>query len=467
MRAISLILLAFLVIAAIPVGAGAQEQPDNPFCVYYFSAVGCSHCARVDPVLFGEWLLAYPGLVVIDYELSGHSESAAVLDLFVDAYGLEWGVPTLILGEDLALQGDGDILTKGPGALDEMQGNPEKGLRLNDCAITGLEGYPRIWKGDRVLIREGAGGDETLLSNILESENINTALCGQAFEIVDPVAVQHSGETMEFEHAIRVNGWLVQWNGEDLTVESCGSTSGTDDGSCGVVPICLTIPKIVSLAIVDAVNPCALAVLTLMLIAILTNDPTNRKKVLWAGLAFTAAIFIVYLFYGLLIVSFFQVIQGLASARLTLYTALGIVAIVLGLLQLKDFAGVGEKGLLTTMPRSLRPMATKLIAGITSVPGAFLIGAFVTLFLLPCTIGPYIIAGGILSVYELAETLPYLLIYNAIFVLPMLAITGIIFFGYTRVEDVSGWREDNIRYLHGIAGAIMLLLGIGMVFGLI
>ncbi len=227
----------------------------------------------------------------------------------------------------------------------------------------------------------------------------------------------------------------------------------------------LTISKIVSLAAVDAVNPCALAVLTFLLVAILTYRPEEKRAVLHAGLAFSSAVFILYLFYGLVIIRFFQLVQALTFIRLWLYKLLGIVAILLGILNLKDFFRYKPGGIATEMPLSLRPKVQKLIAGVTSAKGAFIVGAFVTVFLLPCTIGPYIVAGGILSAFELLSVLPWLLLYNLIFISPMLAITAGVYAGFTTVESVSGWKEKNIRYLHLIAGIIILLLGIAMVMG--
>ncbi|GAG48195.1 unnamed protein product, partial [marine sediment metagenome] len=47
----------------------------------------------------------------------------------------------------------------------------------------------------------------------------------------------------------------------------------------------LTLLQITSLAAIDAVNPCALAVLTLMLIAILTYNPKKKINILLAGFA--------------------------------------------------------------------------------------------------------------------------------------------------------------------------------------
>ena len=229
----------------------------------------------------------------------------------------------------------------------------------------------------------------------------------------------------------------------------------------------LTLPKILSLAIVDAINPCALAVLTLMLIAILTYNPKKRRNILYAGLAFAFSVFVMYMIYGLVIIRFFQVIDALTSIRMTLYTALGLVAMLLGAMNVKDFIKYKPGGLGTEMPMFLRPKVKKLISGITSPRGAFVIGLFVTVFLLPCTIGPYVIASGILSAFEIIETIPWLLIYNAVFILPMLMITGLIYLGMAHVQDVSKWKDENIRYLHLVSGAIMFLLGIAIVLGII
>jgi cytochrome c biogenesis protein CcdA len=148
----------------------------------------------------------------------------------------------------------------------------------------------------------------------------------------------------------------------------------------------LTLAKVLSLAIVDAINPCALAVLTIMLIAILAYNPQKRRNLLLAGLAFVISVFIMYLIYGLIIVKSFQLIQALTGMRLWLYKILGAGAIILGCLKLKDF--FQYKAVCKVSPR-----VDKIISKVTSPSGAFLVGAFVTIFLLPCTIGPYINSG--------------------------------------------------------------------------
>jgi len=114
------------------------------------------------------------------------------------------------------------------------------------------------------------------------------------------------------------------------------------------------------LATVDAINPCALAVLTLILLAVLTYSPKKKKDVLLAGLLFSLAVFIMYLFYGLIIIKSFQLIQALTSIRILLYKILGGTAIIIGILNIKDFIKYKPGGFLTEMPLWLRPKMQKL-----------------------------------------------------------------------------------------------------------
>jgi len=109
----------------------------------------------------------------------------------------------------------------------------------------------------------------------------------------------------------------------------------------------------------------------------------------------------------------------------------------------------------------------KIISKITSPMGAFIVGAFVTIFLLPCTIGPYIICGGILCPLGILKALPLLLLYNFVFVLPMLIMVLVIYFGLSKINDISSWQARNIKYLDLIAGLVIIVLGLAMVLGLV
>jgi len=55
-----------------------------------------------------------------------------------------------------------------------------------------------------------------------------------------------------------------------------------------------------------------------------------------------------------------------------------------------------------------------------------------------------------------------LLIYNFIFILPMLIITLAVYFGFTTTQQAEEWRTKKLKTLHLIAGIIILILGILM-----
>ena len=227
-----------------------------------------------------------------------------------------------------------------------------------------------------------------------------------------------------------------------------------------------TLGKITLLALADSVNPCAIAVLTMVLVAILIQNPEKRKKILYGGLAFVLSIYIGYLFYGLIIIQFFKAFAEILRENSTyIYRGLAILAMIIGGLNIKNFFMYKRGGIATEMPIFMRPKVKKIIQKITSPKGAFAIGFLVTLFLLPCTIGPYIIASGLLANLGTWGALPWLLYYNLLFVLPMLIIVGLIYYGLTRVQEIEGWKDKNIKILHLIAGILLFMVGVALLMG--
>jgi len=59
----------------------------------------------------------------------------------------------------------------------------------------------------------------------------------------------------------------------------------------------------------------------------------------------------------------------------------------------------------------------------------------------------------------------YLLIYNFVFILPMIAITIAVHFGLTTTARAERWRTAKLGKLHFATGLVMVLLGIGMIVG--
>ncbi len=204
----------------------------------------------------------------------------------------------------------------------------------------------------------------------------------------------------------------------------------------------------------------------MVLVSILIHNPKKKKDVLLAGLFFIAAVFISYLFYGTIIVEIFKSLDSfLRISSIYVNKGLAIIAILIGILNIKDFLNYKKGSVGTEMPLFLRPKVKKIINNITSPKGSFLIGFFVTLFLLPCTMGPYVTASGTLATLPFIQIIPWLLYYNLLFVLPMLIITLLVAWGFKEVDEISGWKERNIKKLHLIAGILLIIVGIAIFKG--
>jgi len=220
----------------------------------------------------------------------------------------------------------------------------------------------------------------------------------------------------------------------------------------------LALAAVVAGSLVDAINPCEFAVLIILMTAILAAG--NPRKALLAGLAFSASIFISYLLMGL---GLYKALS-LGSVSGWFFQVIGWLAILLGLFNLKDYFWYG-KGFLMEVPLSWRPRLKNLIHSVTSPGGAFAIGFLVSLFLLPCTSGPYIVILGMLAKNPLdIQAVLYLLLYNLIFVSPMLLISLAVYKGFdpAKAEEI---RQKRLTTLHLITGIIMIAMGIVILKG--
>jgi cytochrome c biogenesis protein CcdA len=258
----------------------------------------------------------------------------------------------------------------------------------------------------------------------------------------------------------RVESYIQDCEKTGCECPSVGESENIEEGKE------VSLYRLISLATTDAINPCELAVLVILMTSILTRFPKQKKKALKVGLAFSSAIFIMYFIFGLLIIFGFKFIIEYTQINETwFYKLLGTIAIILGILNIKDAIKYGSGGFVLEVPMKWRPKMKEIIQKTTTVKGAFIVGLIVSFFLTPCTSGPYFVAGGILSNISLLNAFPYLLLYMIIFISPMIAITLFVYFGFMAVENISEWREKNIKRLHLIAGLILLGLGIAMVLG--
>lgn len=465
-----ILLVLSLSLFLFPSSTQAQESTQLK-SVTYFTGIGCPHCAKVTPVLH-EKVNKEGNFLLVEYEIYQQSANAKYLDIYGNRYGSGLGIPLVLYDEPNYDLGDVNILKN----FDEkLAKTPVNTFELTNgymdilsADLNKFEGKPKIYGKDRVAYqntnKDLSPEENSTVRDFLLAQDLNAYVKELGGKEIKTLTIKLSGAEEVYDYGISVGSWNILWRGDAPQGTSTGNNSSNDSPQTATDNN-ISMLKVVGLALTDSINPCALSVLLMMLIAVTTYHPKNRKQVLWSGLAFIAAVFVTYFIYGLLIVKAFEVLQAFSNVRLYLYKGLAVGTIILGLLELKDFFFYKPGGVGTEMPLFLRPKVQKILARITSPLGAFGLGMFVTLFLLPCTIGPYIILGGMLSFGEFFQSIPILSLYNLIFVLPMIVIVFLIFFGSKDIKQISSWREKNIRILHLIIGLVFILLGTTMLLG--
>jgi len=222
----------------------------------------------------------------------------------------------------------------------------------------------------------------------------------------------------------------------------------------------LNIPiwVLIGAAFVDASNPCAIAVLVLLLATVI--NAKGKKYALLSGFMFSLAIFSSYFLMGI------GVYKAIGAFGIPRYLSLGvgILAVILGLANLKDVFWYGRVFIME-VPLSWRPKMQEIIKKATSPWSAFGIGFLVSLFLVPCASGPYVVILGMLAKkVNMTNALMLLVLYNLIFVLPMILISLAMYFLNARMGKIEEWRKNNLRWLHLIASVILLILGFYLIF---
>ena len=213
----------------------------------------------------------------------------------------------------------------------------------------------------------------------------------------------------------------------------------------------------VPMAAADSINPCAFAVMLLLLSTIFSKSK-SKKKTIAAGLLFSLAIFLSYLLIGM---GFYKVL-GYAEVTTAFKRIVGIVGLLIAGANIKDYFRYG-KWFLMEVPMAWRPKMMKIIQSAVSPMGAFVIGILVSLFLLPCSSGPYFVVLGLLKSENVSIAglgIWYLVLYNLIFILPMLVITLLVGTGQSSVEKIAKMKNKNTKLMHLIMGVMMLLLSI-------
>ncbi|MEI6266842.1 MAG: cytochrome c biogenesis protein CcdA [bacterium] len=204
--------------------------------------------------------------------------------------------------------------------------------------------------------------------------------------------------------------------------------------------------------ILDSFNPCAISLL-LIYISLMFTLKKSRNEIFAFGLFYVISIYITYLLIGM----------GLLRAG-TLFTAYpiskigAVLVIFFGLLNVKEYF-FPNSPFSIKIPLKVRGYVSKYAYKAT-IASAIVVGFLIGIYEFPCSGAIYLAIISLLSSQvSFIEGFAFLLLYNLMFILPLIAIF-ILATNKLTTEKFINFQEKNGRKLHLFLAIIMILLGL-------
>ncbi len=218
--------------------------------------------------------------------------------------------------------------------------------------------------------------------------------------------------------------------------------------------------------LLDGINPCAFATIVFF-ISYMSLVGRERKEMLIAGGVFAAAVFVTYLLMGMGALKFLSFLNEFSVVATCVYLLAAIGTFTLAFLSLYDAIKAKQgkvKEITLQLPKSLKLRIHKVIREQTRtsgvIIGALAIGFAISALELVCTGQVYLpTITFVMGVEEMRpNALSYLILYNLMFVTPLLFVFGFVYWGTTSMQ-LGGVLQQHLMPVK--LGTGMLLFGLG------
>lgn len=215
---------------------------------------------------------------------------------------------------------------------------------------------------------------------------------------------------------------------------------------------------VITSGLIDSFNPCAISLL-LIYISLIFTMSKDRKKIFSFGLAYVISIFVTYFLIGISGLKLLEIMGAGSLVTSNLITKIGaVVVLFFAAMNIKEYF-FPNAPFSIRIPLKIRAMVSKY-AYQTTVLSAIIVGALIGIYEFPCSGAIYLAVISLLSSQtSFFVGLLYLLIYNLMFVLPLVAI----FLAATNkitTEKFINLQEKHGRKLHLFLALAMVVLGI-------
>jgi cytochrome c biogenesis protein CcdA len=220
----------------------------------------------------------------------------------------------------------------------------------------------------------------------------------------------------------------------------------------------ITLPLIAVAAAADSINPCAIGVLIFLIGFLLLSSGKNYGRTVRIAAVYILTVYIVYFLAGLGILEILSKLSFLS----VITKIFGAGVAVLGLINIKDAIQNKTSGTLA-IPTKAKPLIEKWVYR-ASLPAAIILGIIVASVELPCTGGMYLAILTLMANTVSRQTaIMWLLIYNFIFVLPLIILTFLFVKGF-EAEKLQIWMEKHKKKSRMIMGIVLLITGAVLLF---
>ncbi len=225
--------------------------------------------------------------------------------------------------------------------------------------------------------------------------------------------------------------------------------------------------------LVDGFNPCAFATL-IFFISYLTFLGRSGKEVLFVGAAFALGVFITYLAVGVGLWKALSALPFLAQIGRWLYALTALACAVLAVYSFFDFlkARRGQREAMTLkLPASWRQKIARIIRRTKAeriALSALVTGAVVSIIELACTGQVYLpTIIFVLGLPDLrAKGFLYLLLYNLLFITPLVVVFVLVYFGTTSLQ-LSRFLEKHTATVKAATALFFAVMAVWLLMMLI
>ena len=226
--------------------------------------------------------------------------------------------------------------------------------------------------------------------------------------------------------------------------------------------------------LLDGINPCAFATIVFF-ISYMNLVGRGRKEMLIAGGAFALAVFGTYLLLGLGMLSFMSYLNQYSGIAKCVYLLAATATFALAGLSLYDAVKAKQgktKDILLQLPRALKQRIHKVIREQTRtsgvIAGAMVIGFIISALELVCTGQVYLPTLTFVAGIEgmRAHAISYLLLYNIMFIVPLIVVFGCVYWGTTSMQ-LGGILQKHLVSVKVGIGLLLFGLGIWLVLSVV